>query len=252
MRPVPCPELRLFVEIVLLEKLDCLIRLCSCAAVRAPQETNLRKVDTAAGAAATPSSDLRYFQTYNNIPKHQADNMPKGHRRLLRFRGFSRLARCTVPSTPSDSGRRGGCRESVSSVIWSRDGSTAAVLTEDSIRVVEGNKLQTITQIPAPKTNAVAFSHSGELLLTHQRPFRIQDTPGKNLTVGFSRSRHSWLCSQLATVATFWGKLRTACFSKHASDMQALVKTVMCSARRVLLETCIISMPYLAPASIMQ
>ncbi|KAK9805709.1 hypothetical protein WJX73_000716 [Symbiochloris irregularis] len=100
--------------------------------VRTPEEINLRKVDPAAGAAATPSSSLR---------------------------------------------------ENVSSVVWSNDGSAAAVLTERSIRVVEGGSLQTVTTIPAPQTNAVAFSQSGKLLLTHQRPFRIEGNPGKNLTL---------------------------------------------------------------------
>ena len=76
------------------------------------------------------------------------------------------------------------CRESVSSVVWSKDGAQAAVLTDKGIRLVDSTSLHTTADIPAPQTNAAAFSDSGELLLTHQRPFRQDGNPGKNLMVG--------------------------------------------------------------------
>lgn len=73
--------------------------------------------------------------------------------------------------------------EAVNSTIWASDGSNVAVINGQGIYVADGNSLASTAHLPAPQTNAAAFSGSSQLLLTHQRPSREQGNPGRNLTL---------------------------------------------------------------------
>ena len=68
-------------------------------------------------------------------------------------------------------------------MVWASDGAVAAVLTSSGVHLADGANLQRIAEVPAPQTNAVAFSDNNKLLITHQRPFRENGNPGRNLTV---------------------------------------------------------------------
>lgn len=87
--------------------------------------------------------------------------------------------------------------EPVSQVVWARDGTIAAVITESSLRVVAGDSLQPIGDVTAPHANAAAFSDSSELLLTHQRAFKQDGNPGKNLIVRGPLAGHLLLIYKL-------------------------------------------------------